>query len=163
MVAVHVPELVGHEHVRGAAEVFQRTLAEPLERVFRESEAYAPYAEIKAFAEYLGPGSFAGLHHAGEEKELRLFDVQLAGYGFVGPERFVADFGHLPIPRVVYRGKLTGQFTEDVRLGRFGVAEGVVCKGGEGGDDVWMVKIKTDAYKERLQQAMADRWEDYWE
>ena len=73
------------------------------------------------------------------------------------------DFGHLPIPRVVYRGRLTGRFLEDVRLGRYGVAEGVVCKGGTGGDDVWMVKVKTDEYLERLRQAFADRWEEFWE
>jgi hypothetical protein len=41
--------------------------------------------------------------------------------------------------------------------------EGVVCKGGMGGDDLWMVKIKTHAYMERLKNAFADRWEDYWE
>ena len=45
----------------------------------------------------------------------------------------------------------------------FGVAEGVICKGGTGGPDMWMVKIKTDAYLTRLKQAFADRWEDYWE
>jgi hypothetical protein len=50
-----------------------------------------------------------------------------------------------------------------VRLGKFGVKEGVVCKGGPGGADVWMVKIKTYAYLERLEQAFAERWEDYWE
>jgi hypothetical protein len=44
-----------------------------------------------------------------------------------------------------------------------GVVEGVVCKGGSGGVDVWMVKIKTYAYMERLKQAFADRWEEYWE
>jgi hypothetical protein len=81
----------------------------------------------------------------------------------VGPRRFVEDFGHLPIARVVYEGKLTGRFADDVREGKFGVAEGVVCKGGEGGPDLWMVKIKTHAYLGRLKQAFANRWEVYWE
>jgi hypothetical protein len=39
----------------------------------------------------------------------------------------------------------------------------VVCKGGSGAADTWMVKIKTYAYMERLKQAFADRWEEYWE
>jgi hypothetical protein len=81
----------------------------------------------------------------------------------VGPRQFVDDFGHLDAARVVFQGKLTGQLAEDVRRGRFGVEEGVVCKGGRGGADLWMVKIKTHAYMEKLKQAMADRWEDYWE
>jgi hypothetical protein len=63
----------------------------------------------------------------------------------------------------VYEGRPTGKFAEDVRLGRYGVAEGVVCKGGEGGADLWMCKIKTYAYLERLKKAFAERWEDYWE
>ena len=67
------------------------------------------------------------------------------------------------IPRIVFQGKFTGQFTEDVRRGRYGVAEGVVVKGGNGGDDVWMAKIKTIAYMEKLKQAFADGWEEYWE
>jgi hypothetical protein len=64
---------------------------------------------------------------------------------------------------VVYEGKLTGKFTEDVREGKYDVDEGVVCKGGSDADDLWMVKVKTYAYLERLKQAFADRWEDYWE
>ncbi len=81
----------------------------------------------------------------------------------VGPDQFVTDFGHLPIARVVYQGKFTGRFAEDVRTGKYGVAEGVVCKGGKGGPDLWMAKVKTDAYQAKLKAAFADRWEDYWE
>jgi hypothetical protein len=47
--------------------------------------------------------------------------------------------------------------------GRYGVAEGVVVKCGSGGADLWMAKIKTYAYLERLRQAFRERWEDYWE
>jgi hypothetical protein len=75
----------------------------------------------------------------------------------------VADFGHLHIARVVYEGKLTGTFAEEVRSGKYEVAEGVVCKGESAGDHVWMVKIKTNAYLVRLKQAFAERWEEYWE
>lgn len=144
-------------------------LAWGLERVFRDAAAagagsgYAGFEEMKAFTEYAGPGSFAGRHREGEAKELVLFDVEAVGEGLVGPARFVADFGHLRTPRVVYRGKFTGRLTEDVRRGKYGVAEGVVIKGGDGGDDLWMAKVKTDAYRERLRAAFADRWEDFWE
>jgi hypothetical protein len=89
--------------------------------------------------------------------------VWIEDFGFISPDRFVTDFQHLEIARVVYRGKLTGQFTEDVRNGKYGVDEGVICKGGTGGKDLWMVKIKTNAYMSKLKQSFADRWEDYWE
>ena len=154
---------VRHAHLRECVEVFRETLADGLERVFRECPAYAGFPSFKAFTEFLGPNSFAGLHKEDGPKELLLFDVWAEPFGMVGPVRFVADFGHLPSPAVVYQGKLTGKFAEDVRTGQYDVAEGVVCKGGDGGPDVWMVKIKTYAYLERLKQAFADRWEEYWE
>jgi len=46
----------------------------------------------------------------------------------------------------VYEGKLTGKFAEDMRTGKYVVEEGMVCKGGTGGTDLWMAKIKTYAY-----------------
>ena len=81
----------------------------------------------------------------------------------LGPQRFVADFGHLPTARVVYQGKLTGKFAENVRTGKYDVSEGVVCKGGSGGEDLWMAKIKTYAYLKKLKRSFGERWEDYWE
>jgi len=152
-----------HEHLREAPELFLGTLARELEQVFRDSPSYHPFNSLKVFTEFLGPNSFAGLHKADDPKRLVLFDVWAERFGMIGPRQFVADFGHLDIARVVYEGKLTGKFTEDVRTGKYGVAEGVVCKGGKGGTDLWMAKIKTEAYLERLKAAFADRWEDFWE
>jgi hypothetical protein len=152
-----------HEHLREAPDLFLATLAEGVERVFRDNPSYLPFSSLKVFTELLGPSSFAGLHKAGEARRLVLFDVWADGFGMIGPRDFVADFGHLTIARVVYQGRLTGRFADDVRSGRYGVAEGVVCKGGAGGPDLWMAKIKTHAYLERLKAAFAERWKDFWE
>ena len=73
-------------------DVFQSTLAERLEHVYL-SESYRGHEAFKAFTECLGPNSFAGLHKEGDVKRLVLFDVESDGFGLVGPERFVADFG----------------------------------------------------------------------
>lgn len=152
-----------HPGLEECVAVFRATLADGVEHVFRGHERYQGWRSLRVFAEYLGPNSFAGMHKAGDAMELRLFDVEADGYGFVDPWTFVADFGHLSSARVVYRGKLTGKFVEDVRQGRFDVAEGVIAKGGTGGHDVWMCKIKTLAYLERLRRSFAERWEDFWE
>jgi hypothetical protein len=156
-----------HPGLEGCADLFQATLAGGLEIVFREKEAYAECTEVKVFTEFFGPRSFAGMHKPDEPKQLVLFDVLAEPFGLLGPELFVLHYNHLPSARVVYRGKFTGQFTEDVRRGKFGVAEGVVVKGGGNrgptGDDLWMAKIKTDAYLARLKKAFADRWQDFWE
>ena len=50
--------------------------------------------------------------------------------------------------------------------GKYGVNEGVVCKGDTGGPDLWMAKIKTHAYMEKLKRGSVctcRNWEDYWE
>jgi hypothetical protein len=151
-----------HPGFADAPQVFRATLAGGLDDVLRSHPAYRSAQAVTAFTEYLGPNSFAGLHRADDPKRTVLIDVRIEGAEFVPPDRFVDDFGHLPTPRVVYRGRLTRAFAEAVRAGKYGVAEGVVCKGVVDGD-VWRVKIKTYAYLERLKRAFADRWEDYWE
>jgi hypothetical protein len=152
-----------HQHLSECTAVFEHNWANDLARVFVDRPQYRDVREIKVFMEFLGANSFAGLHRAEDPKELRLFDVCLEGFGFISPSQFVEDFQHLAIARVIYRGKLTGKFNEDVRSGKYQVDEGVICKGGTGGADLWMAKIKTNAYLARLKTAFADRWEDYWE
>jgi RNA ligase len=151
-----------HAHLRQCVGVFHSTLADGLEKVFTDHDEYRMLGGFRAFTEFLGSNSFAGLHKAEEPKRLVLFDVSVKPGGMIGPVRYVADFGHLPIARVVYQGKFTGKFAEDVRTGKYGVAEGVVCKGGTG-TDLWMAKIKTYAYLEKLKRAFGEKWEDYWE
>lgn len=155
--------VLAHANLDGCAPLFQDTLAHEVEQVFRQNPNYRAFPSLKVFTEFLGPESFAGLHKSDEAKELRVFDVWAEPFGMIGPKQFVTDFGHLCIARVVYEGKLTGQFAEAVRLNKYATPEGVVCKGGTGGEDVWMCKIKTDAYQERLKRAFADQWEQYWE
>lgn len=152
-----------HGHLAEAVAIFQSTLAAGIEKILREQPDYQHVQACKVFTEFFGPNSIAGLHQAGDVKELRLFDVQIEGLGMLGPARFRADFGELPIARTIYEGRITGNFLEDVRCGKYSVAEGVVCKGGTGGADLWMIKVKKYAYLERLKQAFAERWEEYWE
>ena len=148
-----------HPGLEVAPELFA-TLGEQLHAVLA---AHPGISHAVAYTEFLGPHSFAGMHKPDDPKRLVLFDVFVPGYGFLGPWRFLELFAGLPIPTVVYQGKFTGKLTEDVRAGKYPVAEGVVIKGGSGGADVWMAKGKTNAYLERLRQAFGERWEDYWE
>lgn len=150
-----------HPGLEAAPEIFIRDFARPLTAIFQENKQYQS-PEIIVFTEFFGPHSFAGMHKKDDPKALVLFDVQ-TDRGMVLPEQFVQDFSSVNIARVVYRGKLTGQFIDDVRAGKYGVTEGVVCKGGRNTDHLWMVKIKTHAYMQKLKQAFQDDWETYWE
>lgn len=71
----------------------------------------------------------------------------------IPPTQFLEDFESVisDIARVVYSGKYSGQFAEDVRKGRFNVNEGVVVKGVVDGE-VFMTKVKTKDYLKRLKQ-----------
>lgn len=156
-----IPEFTAaHPELREAPALFLRAYAVPLEERIQSRDGFGS-GRVTVFTEFLGPNSFAGRHRADDPKELVLIDVQ-TDTGFLGPARLLEELDGLPVARVVYRGKLTGRFADDVRHGKYRVAEGVVCKGGEG-DRLWMVKIKTDAYLARLREAFRDRWEDYWE
>jgi hypothetical protein len=152
-----------HPGLDDAPALFLDGLKPRLNAVLQNCPTYQKNQEIKVFTEYLGERSFAGLHKPDDPKRLVLFDVEVDD-GMLGPDAFLDDFGALDAARVVYRGRLTGAFLHDVRAGRFGVAEGVICKGGDGRrGDLWMVKIKTDAYLARLRQAFHDDWEAHWE
>lgn len=148
-----------HPKLGEAAGLFLSTLAEVV--TARVHATYTAAKEVVAFTEFLGDASFAGMHKENDPKRLVLIDVSLDGR-MLPPEEFLDLLEGLPVARVVYRGKLTGRFAEDVRCGRYSVEEGVVCKGEVDGR-VWMAKIKTDAYMEKLKQQFSDKWKDYWE
>ncbi|HAZ42997.1 MAG TPA: hypothetical protein DDW76_01975 [Cyanobacteria bacterium UBA11369] len=152
---------LAHPGLSEAPELFLKDFAKSLETIFLNNPQYN-CPEIAVFTEFFGLNSFAGMHQNDDPKQLILFDVQTDN-GMISPFEFIQDFSRLNIARVVYRGKLTGKFIDDVREGKYGVAEGVVCKGGSSSKDLWMVKIKTYAYMQRLQQAFKRDWEKYWE
>ena len=152
-----------HAHLRQSVDVFRATLAERVEEVLRDHPDYREFQANQGVHRVSRAELVRRASKQDDPKELRLIDVLVDPAEIIGPRQFVADFGHLYAARVVYQGKLTGTFAEDVRLGKYDVSEGVVCKGGSSGADVWMVKIKTYAYMERLKQAFWDQWEAYWE
>lgn len=154
--------LAEHPELSDLRTLFDSSLAPSLDQVLSGVAESKQATEFVAFAEYLGESSFAGRHKATDPKRLVLFDVSCDG-ALLGPDEFVRTFGHLPIAKVVYRGKFTGAFADDVRRGRFGVVEGVICKAGRGGDDLHMAKIKTDTYLATLRAAFGSHWEQYWE
>jgi len=127
-----------------------------------ENPKYNTAKEIIVFTEYLGPHSFAGQHDPKDViKQLIIFDVQVDG-SLIPPEQFVEDFKQFNIARVVFQGKFSGQLFVDVRKGKYDVKEGVVVKGIYN-NQIYMAKIKTEAYMERLKNEFKDNWKEYWE
>jgi hypothetical protein len=147
------PELAGIENVWD--------INAKLEFFLLEHPQYSQAKQIIVFTEYLGSKSFAGLHLPGDPMHLVIIDVQVDDK-ILPPEEFIKEFGQFPIAQTIFKGKFTGQLFVDVRKGKYPVKEGVVVKGMVG-DQVYMAKIKTEAYLQRLQSQFKDDWKNYWE
>lgn len=151
-----------------AIPLFMNTLGDGIIDVIKSNKHWRNNERVTVFAEYVGPNSFAGLHDLYPENpmELVLFDVWLFKYGLIGPREFSREFSDLRIPEIVYEGNLNEELIAGVRRGDYnlgdGIEEGVVCKGGSGGHrDLWMAKIKTQAYLDKLKAVFGTGWDQY--
>ena len=157
-----------------AIDIFLSKYGEPLAKVM--TDKFAKTESTIAYAEFLGPISFGGLHDpvylnqighlpevvSNDPKDVVLFDFNPHKRGFISPVEFLKHFSHLHIPKVVYEGKLTQDYVESIRAGNCPGFEGVVVKGGEG-HKLWMRKIKTNAYLEQIRKVFGTGWQDHWE
>jgi len=78
------------------------------------------------------------------------------------PRDFVNHFGHLRAAEVIYEGNFNSQFVQDVKDGKYPVEEGVVAKGvkeGKKQHGLWMSKVKTRKWFERLKHCATERLE----
>lgn len=147
-------------------EIFERDLKRPLENLFKNKD-FRDYREIIVFGEFVGDNSFAGFHE-NEPHKIVVFDLMVGHKQrkFLKPRDFIKTLrGLIEIPKVIYEGNLNDQFIQDVRDNKFGLKEGVICKGNEtsgafcGG--VWSCKIKTNEYFEKLKAKFAENWKNY--
>jgi hypothetical protein len=143
----------------GAIDLFLNGLGDGVEKVFRDRYKQSDRAIV--FAEFFGPSSFSGQHVKEEPKDLVLFDVNLHKKGILGPAEFVKEFGHLRSAEVVYQGPFSEEFISEVWEDKLPLVEGVIAKGGEG-HSLWMRKVKTKSYKEKLITFFKGDWEKYW-
>lgn len=165
-----------HEVFGQGIEMFQDTMADVI--IERLKNAYPKQFKninrVTAFAEFYGENSFAGTHEPEDEKHLKLFDVFLFQKGFILPDEFVNIFGSWEhTAEVVYKGKLNEEFVQRVRHNAIAdnrLNEGVICKGQNDkiqfktyGSSLWMTKIKTFDYINRLKNRYAEKWEEYGE
>ena len=142
-----------------AISLFENKYAEQLERTLVNN--YKNVERAMFFTEFFGNNSFAGTHKKSDVKELKLFDVNIYKKGLIDPFEFVNNFGHLDFSaEVLFKGKFTKPMIQEIRDSQT-LNEGVIVKGGKG-HKIWMAKIKTLIYWERLQN-FTNNPEKYWE
>lgn len=138
-----------HVELAEAPHIFNEGLRDKLTMFFCINSALRLH-NITLFTEFYGANSFAGNHDANDEHKLILIDVMINGR-LIPPESFNESYSQFGSAQVVYTGKYSGQFAEDVHKGKYNVNEGVVVKGVVDGQ-VFMTKIKTKDYLKRLEK-----------
>jgi hypothetical protein len=150
-----------HPELAGLDQLWDQDPNNSLELYLWDHPRYNTVQEVIVFTEYFGPKSFAGSHDPKDEKQLVIFDVMVDGK-VIPPEQMLEDFKKWNLAKVVFQGKFTGQLFVDVRKGKYPVKEGVIVKGVVG-NEVYMAKIKTEAYMDKLKTQFKDNWKEYWE
>lgn len=134
-------------------DLFLNKYGEGLEKIFKSKE-YRSIQSFVCFAELVGKKSAFGQHAFGDDEfDIVLFDVNAYKKGFIPPKQFVKDFGTLGIPRVVYEGNLNHDLVKDIKENKYGLSEGVICKGvikTKKSQGLYYCKIKTNDWLERL-------------
>lgn len=151
-----------HEVFGDAIDIFLNKYSEDLSRIFVDQ--YRNLESAISYCEYLGPNSFAGLHVKEEPKDIILFDVNIHKQGLMEPKLFLKVFSRIHTAELVYEGNLNDPFIDAVRNNKLSIDlnEGVICKGGSG-HKLWMCKIKTLHYLEKLKVIKKDKWMEFWE
>lgn len=146
-----------HSELSEAPNIFNDCFRDSLSIFLSHHKIYSRSYNIIVFTEFYGSNSFAGNHSEEDARcnsqKLIIIDVEVNNR-IIPPNQLIDDFdsfGRFDVARVVYKGKYSGQFAEDVKNGKYNVNEGVVVKGVVD-NEVFMTKIKTKEYLKRLQQ-----------
>lgn len=148
----------GDENFGDAVPIFLNKYGDDLDKVFRKT--YPNAMSVVVFGEYVGENSFSGQHEDDDVKDVVLFDVNLYKKGFIPPKDFYNNFGHLHIPKLVYKGEYNNDLIKDIQNNIWGLKEGVICKGTrktKGDELVWMTKIKTKEWLNKVKSLYGEK------
>jgi len=166
--------MMDHTHPIFGASIpaFLEKYGDDLPKIFKSEKHFRGVDSVIVFAEWFGAKSFSGAHKPDDPHDIVLFDVNPIKKGLLGPKEFLDMFGHLKVAELLCHGNFGTALVESVKKEtmeieskydiRSETPEGVICKG-EKGHDLWMVKIKTERYKEALKEMYEADWEKFWE
>jgi hypothetical protein len=134
--------------------LFKDKYEDKLVKLFTAHKDYREIDSIVCFAELIGTNSAFGQHQFDNDIfDIVLFDVHLYKKGLIEPKQFISDFEKFGIPKLIYQGNLNQEFINDVKMNKYNLTEGVICKGkipNRKGDNLYYCKIKTNDWFDRL-------------
>lgn len=155
-----------------AIPLFLQKYGDDLAKIFKTEKSFRGVDRFIVFAEWFGAKSFSGQHEPDDPKDIVLFDVNPNRKGIIGPKQFLDIFGHLKVAELLAIEELSDELIQKVRRSemdmeskyeiRAEIPEGVICKGNES-HDLWMAKIKRQAYLDELKIRHPIDWEKLWE
>ncbi len=144
-----------------AIDLFMDKYNKSLTEVFK-SKTYRNYLSFVAFVELVGTKSAYGQHDFENDTfDLKLFDISVYKKGLIPPKQFIDDFKDVGIVDVIYQGNLNKSFIQDVKDNKFGLKEGVVCKGlipNKKEHNLYYCKIKTNEWLENLKNKFPEQF-----
>lgn len=137
-------------HLVQVPALFERTFAEPLAKLARDSR----WQTLIVFYEFWGEKSIAGLHYESDPKKLTLFDAVPDKKGFMAPGDFRVSFEDV-VQCATFLGihNFTRGFVDRVRTSEFHgfTFEGVVAKAGSK-HKIVRGKAKSQCWVDRVQE-----------
>ena len=147
------------ENFGDAIDIFLNKYNEDLSKIFYDK--YPKIDKRVVFGEYFGQNSFAGRHIGTDVKDIVIFDISLHKFGFILPNLFIQQFGHLDIPKIIYEGPFTEELIQKVKNNEFNLEEGIVVKGivknKNNKDEGWITKVKTDEWLQKVKLLFGEK------
>lgn len=147
------------EQFGDAIDIFINKYGEDLSKIFYDK--YPKIDKIVVFGEYSGENSFAGRHIATDKKDIVIFDISLHKFGFILPNIFIEQFGHLDIPKVIYEGPFSKELIQKVKNNQFNLKEGIIAKGiiknKNNKDEGWVTKVKTNEWLQKVKSLFGEK------
>ncbi len=137
-----------------------------------KGDVFCGIQEITFFFEWYGDNSFCGVHQEGDDLRLALIDVFMKKKGYIEPKEYFDIFqGKYHCPDLIYKGKLTKDFIEEIKKNDWTkedckwpqIKEGVVCRLSHRlpGQRMPKCKFKTDWWLEKLHSTYPeDKWKE---
>jgi len=146
-------ELIDTTSVFGRAiDLIKEKYSDDLGKVFNSNK----WNDALCFFEYWGPSSFAGFHNFSEKMDVTLIDINPYKQGILTPDKYLDNFGHLDIAKVLYQGNVTTELFDAIKQSTLAgmTFEGCVCKGenDKRTKSPIMFKIKSHAWLNKLKE-----------